>query len=153
MAQRVKLVILLVSLSFVLAPCAQAKLNRFTYPYDISQLEWQLLNWTAAWRGTATPGGPFTLERMEYQRKERKVHIYLTGNTELGTEANFKKAIENITSTFKGSFPDFEPQEDLTAHFNLASEKENKSSYLEYNNGSFSNEEKPLVQPSPGMGY
>jgi len=153
MAQRAKLLILLTLVSLTLLSSAQAKLNRFTYPYDISQLEWQLLNWTAAWRGTTKPADPFTLERMEYQRKERKVHIYLTGKTELGREENYKKAIEKITLTFQESFSDFEPQEDLMVHFNLTSETDNKSSYLEYNNGSFSNEEKPLVQPSPGAGY
>jgi len=112
---------------------ALANLNRYSYPYDISQLEWQLLNWTTAWRGTATPASPFILERMECDRKGWKVTLYVNGMFSQATDESLKTSIDNITSTFKNRFPEFDPKTDLTVYYNLG------SSTMVYKDGNFSN--------------
>lgn len=117
---------------------AQAKITAYTYPYDISQIEWQVLNWTTAWRGTTTPAEPFILERMEYDRKEKKVNIYLSGRPEQATDDNLNKSINGITSLFHQHFSKFEPQSDLIVHYELKSEKDEKTLYIKYNEGAFS---------------
>lgn len=114
-----------------------ASITGYTYPLDISQLEWQLLNWTSAWRDTLTPADPFTLERMEYDRKAEKIHIYLRGKSEDATDDNLKKSLQGITSIFSDRFPKVKIEEDLVIHYSLTSDAEPKSVKLEYKNGNF----------------
>src|SRR3989338_7192847 len=123
-------------LVFIFFSFARADLQRYTYPYDISQIEWQLLNWTAAWRGSTTLANPFILENMEYDRKANRVHIYLSGKVEEASDENLEKSINTIISRFQERFPKFEAKEDLVVHYNLKSEK-NETSYREYSDGAF----------------
>lgn len=119
---------------------AQAKLKRYTYSYDIAEIEWQLLNWTAAWRGTTTPADPFILERMEYDRKTLKVYIYLRGDTNLDTQQNLDKSIEGIASVFSRRFPpDFDQVTDIVVYYELKSAQDGRGPvYINYKNGTFS---------------
>lgn len=119
---------------------AQARLKRYTYSYDIAEIEWQLLNWTAAWRGTTTPADPFTLERMEYSRKDWKVYIYLTGDTSLDTQANLDKSIEGIVSLFSRRFPpEFDQKTDIVVYYELKSREGGGGPVsITYSNGAFS---------------
>ncbi|MDI6605613.1 MAG: hypothetical protein QME65_00475 [Candidatus Omnitrophota bacterium] len=119
---------------------ALGNLKRYTYTYDIAEIEWQLLNWTAAWCGTTTPADPFILERMEYYRTTRKVSIYLKGDPELATQDNLDKSIAGIVSLFSRRFsPDFDQGTDMAVYYELKSDKDKQNSaYIEYKNGSFS---------------
>ncbi|MBC8436646.1 MAG: hypothetical protein H8D90_01995 [Candidatus Omnitrophica bacterium] len=119
---------------------AQANLKRYTYSYDIAEIEWQLLNWTAAWRGTTTPAKPFILDRMEYDRGTRKVSIYLKGDTDLDTQQNLNKSIEGIVSLFSKRFPpDFDQTTDIVVYYELKSAQDGRDSvYINYENGVFS---------------
>ncbi|MFH0763161.1 MAG: hypothetical protein V1925_04665 [Candidatus Omnitrophota bacterium] len=129
---------------------AGANLKRYTQSYDIAEVEWQLLNWTAAWRNTTTPAKPFILERMEYSRQTRKISIYLKGEASMDTQDNLDKSIEGIVSLFAGRFPpDFDQATDITVYYELESEEEGqKPVYIEYNNSSFSRQksESPSVK-------
>lgn len=128
---RVKLFGLSVLLILSFASSASANLSRYMYLYDISMLEWQLLNWAAAWHGTTTPADPFVLERMEYDRKERKINIYLSGAPDKKTDDNLKKSIDNISSNIQQRFPEFDPKSDLIAHYSFG------SFACEYKDGTF----------------
>ncbi len=132
MKKRLSVLLFLVMLFTGVSGNALANLSSYSYPYDISQLEWQLLNWTTAWRGTATPVSPFILERMECDRKGWKVIIYVNGMFSQATDENLKGSIDNITSTFKNRFPEFDPKTDLTVYYNLG------SSTMVYKDGNFS---------------
>lgn len=143
-----KLFALFIALLLSFSTTAQARLTAYTYPYDISEIEWQILNWTAAWRGTTTPAEPFILERMEYDRKEKKANIYLTGRPEQASDDNLNKTITGITSLFHQRFPNFEPESDLIVHYNLKSEKGEKTLYIEYNQGAFSKQEPVSNEPA-----
>lgn len=129
-------VILAVILFFSFLAIADAKMRKYSYPYDISQVEWQLLNWTAAWRGTTSPAGPFVLDRLECDRDGWIVNVYVTGTPDLATDENLKKSIDNITKVFQDKFPDFVAETDLIVHYNLLSADGNKV-YKEYSAGSF----------------
>lgn len=135
---RLKFRFLLFLFLFFSAATAHASLKGYTYPYDISQIEWQILNWTAAFRGTDTPGDPFTLERMEYDRPSRKVMIYLKGSVEFASEDNLKKSVQGCTLLFKERFPDFNPESDLRVFYKLTSSESQDLIYKEYKEGSFS---------------
>jgi hypothetical protein len=124
----------LVSLCFIAN--AQANLKGYTYPYDISQIEWQALNWTAAWRGTTTPADPFTLDRIEYDRNERMVVVYLNGNLDDASDDNLKKSIDGINSLFQQRFTNFDILTDALVYYQLK-DKDQKMSYKEYKNGAF----------------
>jgi hypothetical protein len=115
-----------------------ASITGYTYPLDISQLEWQLLNWTAAWRQTTTPADPFILDRMEYNRKTEKIHIYLNGKAEDATDENLKKSITKIASVFTERFPKVKIEEDFVVHYNLVSSSDQKATEIEYSQGNFS---------------
>jgi hypothetical protein len=144
---------------------AQANLKRYTYSYDIAEIEWQLLNWTAAWRGTAFPAAPFILDRMEYDRITRKISIYLKGDPDLAAQDNLDKSIAGIVSLFSRRFPpDFDQATDIAVYYELTdvsgnngyvppdeqavsinnrnvskSEKDGQNSvYIEYKDGAFS---------------
>ena len=117
--------------------CAgQAKMRDYSYPYDISQLEWQLLNWTAAWRGTASLTEPFILDRLECDRNGWIVNVYVTGSAEQATDENLKKSVDKITKTFQGKFSEFVPETDLIVHYDLQAMDGTKA-YKEYGAGSF----------------
>ncbi len=121
---------------------ALAKLENYTYPYDISQIEWQVLNWTAAWKGTTTPADPFILDRIEYDRKTVKVSVYLKGKSEDNTEDNLKKSLDGITKAFTGRLAQFDPETDLIIHYTITSPDDpNKTYQVEYRNGSFGSPE------------
>ena len=122
---------------------AQARVDGYTYPYDISQIEWQLLNWTSAFRGTSTPADPFVLERMEYDRNTKKVIIYLTGKTEDATEENLKKSIDGIAALFKPRFSNFNLDTDGYVCYKLKSADGQNISYKEYKNGAFTDQQSP----------
>jgi len=116
---------------------AEAKMRKYSYPYDISQLEWQLLNWTSAWRGTTNLTDPFTLDRLECDRNGWIVNVYVSGDSDLGTEDNLQKSINNITEVFQNRFKDFVAETDLIVHYNLVS-KDGVKVYKEYFAGAFS---------------
>jgi hypothetical protein len=129
--------ILLICLLFFSVGNAQASLKGYTYSYDISQVEWQILNWTAAFRDTNTPGNPFILERMEYNRKAKKVMIYLKGGLNLASDDNLKKSLDGCTTLLKQRFPDFDSTEDLYISYKLTSSDGQNVTYKEYKEGSF----------------
>ncbi len=145
---KVSLLFLLLSLCFMAN--AQARVDGYTYPYDISQIEWQLLNWTSAWRGTTTPADPFTLERMEYDRSTKKVLIYLTGKTDTATEENLKKSIDGITALFKPRFSNFNLDTDAYVYYKLKSADGQSTSYKEYKNGAFADQQSSPEPPRYG---
>jgi len=118
---------------------ALAKLSRYTYPYDISYIEWELLTMTTAWRGTSTLAAPFILENMKFDRKDRLVHIYLKGKLEQATDENLKKSIAEINSRILEKFAEFEVNYDLTVRYQLVSEDGKKTDYIEYAQGVFNN--------------
>ncbi len=122
---------------FILLNNSQARIRQYINPYDISQMEWQLLNWTAAWRGTTTPSFPFTLERMEYDRPSLKVIIYLQGKSELAVDENLRKSIDSISSLFSQKFPEFNVKEDLIVYYSIISSQGDKTVTIKYENGSF----------------
>jgi hypothetical protein len=130
--------LLLACFLFIFVTNAHASLKGYTYPYDISQIEWQILNWTAAFRGSTTPGEPFTLERMEYDRSARKVMIYLKGSVEFASEDNLKKSVDGCALLFKQRFPDFDQVGDLYISYKLSSPDSQEVTYKEYQEGSFS---------------
>lgn len=119
-------------------PSAEAKLRKATYIQEISKIDWQLLNWTAAWRGTKKPADPFILERMEYDRDARQVEVYLNGDPKEATDENLQKSISGITAVLQDEFPDFEPRDDLIVHYSLKSEEDNKTLNITYKDGTFS---------------
>jgi len=133
-----KLILAFLFLTLCFVGSAQASVNQYTYPYDISQIEWQILNWVSAYRGTVTPGDPFTLERMEYDRKTFKVIIYLTGTPDISGEENLKKSVEGCTTLFKNRFPNFDATTDLIIYYKLLSGIGQEAVYKEYSNGDFS---------------
>lgn len=137
---------------FIFLNNSQARIRQYINPYDISQMEWQLLNWTAAWRGTTTPAYPFTLERMEYDRAKQKVVIYLQGKSELATDENLHKSIDTITSSFNQKFPEFNAKEDLAAYYSLTSSEGDKIACIKYENDSFIKEGNNSRQSLPDMG-
>jgi hypothetical protein len=138
-----KVSLLFLLLSWCFMGKAQARVDGYTYPYDISQIEWQLLNWTSAWRGTITPADPFTLDRMEYDRNTKKVLIYLTGKTDTATDENLKKSIDGIVSLFQKRFPNFNLDSDAYVYYKLTSDKDQNVSYKEYKNGTFTDQQSP----------
>ena len=138
---------ILLLLCFFLFPVnsALATVKGYTYPYDISQIEWQILNWTAAYRDTTTPGDPFILERIEYDRPTRKVMIYLRGSVELASDENLQKSLNGCAGLFKQRFTDITPEGDFYISYKLtSSDGQNNLTYKEYKQGSFSD-----VQPLP----
>ncbi|TRZ93983.1 hypothetical protein D4R78_07165 [bacterium] len=108
-----------------------ANLAQYTYSYDISQIEWQLLNWTVAWRGTTTPAAPFILERMDFDRRERIIKIYVNGLANQASEDNLKESIDKINANISQRFSEFDPKSDLVVYYSLGA-----ASY-EYINGGF----------------
>ncbi len=137
--------------SFVFLNDSQARIRQYINPYDISQMEWQLLNWTAAWRGTTTSSYPFTLERMEYDRVKLKVVIYLQGKSELAADENLRKSIDGISFLFNQKFPEFNAKEDLIVYYSFASSEGNKTVPIKYENGSFIKEDSNSRQSLPDM--
>jgi len=121
---------------------AEAKMRNYTYPYDISQLEWQLLNWTAAWRGTTSLTDPFVLDRLECDRNGWIVNVYVTGSADMATDENLKKSIDNITKTFQEKFAEFVPETDLIVHYDLRLPDGSKI-YKEYSAGSSNEGQSP----------
>jgi hypothetical protein len=118
-----------------------AALGDYLRSYDISWLEWQILNWTTAFRGTTTPAGPFILERIEYDRKSRLINIHVSGSAESATEDNLKESIDGITALFHEKFPKFDPKADLTVYYKLESEADKQAVSMVYSNGSFGSKE------------
>lgn len=130
---------------------SSAKLNNYVYPYDISEIEWKVLNWTAAWKGTTTPADPFILDRMEYSRKDYKINVYVKGKSEDDTEDNRNKSIEGITKTLKDNLAQFDPKTDLTVHYTISQSDDPTKTYeLTYDNGSF---DSSSIAPSASTSY
>ncbi len=127
----------LILLSCFLISPAQAVLNKYTYSYDISQIEWQILNWTSAYRDTLTPGDPFTLERIEYNRKTLKVIIYLTGTLDKASQDNLNKSLLGCTTLFKQRFSGFDATTDLIIFYKFLPPEGQGLVYKEYSNGVF----------------
>jgi hypothetical protein len=152
MSLKSKLIVFLLILSscFIARP-AQAVLSKYTYSYDISQLEWQILNWTSAYRGTLTPGDPFTLERIEYNRKSSKVTVYLTGMPDLATDENLNKSLSGITNLFSRRFPGFDPATDLIINYKLMPDSGTEAVYKEYREGVFGDRQPDSEANSSGM--
>lgn len=138
MRARLMLLVLSFVFCFVLVSDAQAVMRDYTYPYDISQIEWQLLNWTAAWRNSTQGTNPYTLERMEYDRSALKVHIYLSGPGELASEENLQKGMDTIAKLFTGRFKKIDPEKEILLHISLL-DKDNKPISIEYKNGLYTN--------------
>jgi len=124
-------------LSCFIASPAHAVLSKYTYTYDISQLEWQILNWTSAYRGSLTPGDPFTLERIEYNRKTAKVIVYLSGMLDLSSEDNLNKSLGGVTRLFAQRFPGFDSKTDLIIYYKLLPLTGQDAVYKEYSAGEF----------------
>jgi len=144
MKRRIFILALLLFVIPVLFPAnSSADISRYTYPYDISQLEWQLLNWTAAWRGTITPADPYILERMEYNRTERKIYLYVKGTSFAQEDLN--SSIKNITDTFQKTFLQFAPETDLVVDY-----RSGKDTVMEYRDGNFVNSSRTSTQASMG---
>ena len=144
--------LLLVLASLFSASEAWAKLRNYTYPYDISQIEWEILNWTAAYRGTTKPADPFILDRMQYDRKIRKVLVYLFGKPDQATDENLNKSVDGITKLVQQRLSKFDPVTDLYVYYTL--KEENKpDKYKEYRDGSFTDRSSPPEEPTPTPGY
>jgi hypothetical protein len=141
----------LVSLFFTFP--AQAKLKGYTYPYDISQIEWETLNWTAAYRNTTTQTDPFTLDRIQYDRKIRKVLVYVSGQLVQATDENLKKCVDGIVKLFQQRLPNFEASTDLFVYYTLKQDGNTQVKYKEYKEGSFSDRSSPPEEPTPTPGY
>ncbi len=139
MRKRIMFLILSLGFCFMLVNDAQAVIKDYTYPYDISQIEWQLLNWTSAWRQTTRGTDPFTLDRMEYDRTTRKVNIYLSGSAELASEGNLQKGMDTIAKLFIERFKKIDPEAELLLHITLL-DKDNKETIIEYKDGLFTNQ-------------
>ena len=137
--------VLLFCFLFFFAANAQASLNGYTYSYDISQIEWQILNWVASFRDTNTPGDPFSLERMEYNRNEKKVMIYLKGSVNLASDDNMKKSLNGCTALLTQRFPNFDPTRDMYIYYKLFSPDGKNVTYKEYKEGLFND-----AQAAPG---
>lgn len=158
---RIKKGILIISglLFFIFIGSAEAGFRRYTYSYDISEIEWQFLNWTAAWRGTTILADPFTLDRMAYDRKTKKANIYLSGKDKDASEINLNRSLEQIISLFNNHFPpEFDAKTDLVIHYILKSDDAQKITYIKYEDGSFStkklNEDDPQAQsPAADTGF
>lgn len=132
-----RLMVLILAALLIFASGAEAKLKKYKYIQETSKLDWQLLNWTAAWRGTTRPASPFILERMEYDHALSKIAIYVNGKTDQATDDNLNNSISGIVSLLQERFPDFEVKNDLIVYYEIKSDKDPKSSYIEYNNGDF----------------
>ncbi len=116
---------------------ALAKLIRYTYPYDISYIEWELLSMSSAWRGSSSLADPFVLENMVFDRQAKIIHIYLEGKPEQATEVNLNKSIEEIKTRLLEKFADFEINSDLTVHYDLVPSDGKKTFRMEFNQGAF----------------
>jgi hypothetical protein len=131
---------------------AQAKLKGYTYPYDISQVEWEILNWTAAYRGTVTYTAPFVLERMQYDRNTAKIVVYVTGQSAQASDENLKKSIDNLTKLFSQRLSKFEAPADLVVYYKLKQTGAAGMKYKIYEDGSFSSRdalpEEPVSEPN-----
>lgn len=148
-----KISALFISASLLFMPQAQAKLKGYTYPYDISQIEWVILNWTAAYRGTTTPTDPFTLDKIQYDRKMRKVVVYANGQAAQATDENLKKSVDGILKLFVPRFPNFDASTDLFVYYTLKQEDKPDLKYKEYKGGSFSDRNSPPEELTPTPGY
>ena len=137
---KLKLTIFFLLLGILCFSNLPAAVKNYTYPYDISQMEWQLLNWTSAWRQTTNPANPFTLERMEYDRSAKKVNIYLSGDSGLAKDEFLKKGMDGIADLFRGRFPEVDAVKDLLVHITLRSAQDDKSIIIEYKDGNFANQ-------------
>ncbi len=116
---------------------ASAKLSRYTYPYDISYIEWELLTMTTAWRDTTALADPFILENMVFNRKDKVIHVYLRGKSEQASEENLKDSIAAINARLLEKFAEFEVNSDLMVHYALTSADGKKTSGMEFSNGAF----------------
>ncbi len=145
--------VILVLLFFIFIGSAEARLKRYTYPYDIAEIEWQFLNWTAAWRGTTALADPFTLDRLVYDRQTRKANIYLSGKDTDAAQANLDKSIKEIISLFSKRFsPDFDANTDLVVHYMLKSEDAKKITYIKYEDSSFTTKKLNADDPQAQLG-
>lgn len=115
---RIKSLLILFLLSVLFGGAVSADLSDYTYPYEISRLDWFLLNWTAAYRGTTIITEPFTLERMEYDRTQRQVIVYVRTPSGQGTEEDRQRAITNISTFFRKTFPEFDAAKDMVLYCN-----------------------------------
>ncbi len=132
-----KLLTLMAFIFLNLMSPAKAELAKYVYPYDISELDWQLLKWTAAWHDTKTPCAPFTLDYLEYNRKQRTIEVYLKGLIQEGTPENLKESMKTVATFISSRFSYFKPEKDLIIHYALSSEDKSKSIYIEYKEGNF----------------
>ena len=97
-----------------------ASLESYTYPYEISYMDWQLLSYSTLCHNTITPADPFILDRLEYDRKLRKIKVYLTGSVTDATDDNFNKALGNIVKLLTERFPKFDRAQDLIVYYDLS---------------------------------
>lgn len=97
-----------------------ASLEGYTYPYEISYIDWQLLSYSTICHNTKTPADPFVLDRLEYDRKLRKIKVYLTGSAADATDENFNKALGNIVKVLIERFPKFDRLQDLVVYYDLS---------------------------------
>lgn len=149
----IKTVFLVLVLSLISSGPVLAKLSTYTYPYDISEIEWKVLNWTAAWKGTTNPGDPFILDRIEYDRKTKKIVVYLTGKNKDDTEDNLKKSADKTGKTIKGLLAEFDMNTDLIINYTISSSDDpNKTYEISYENGAFDKAGSGLVG-SDSTGY
>jgi len=126
--------------SFIFVNNSYARLEKYIRIYEISELEWQLLSWTTAWRDTKAMFDPFVLERMEYNRGRKKVEVYLKGPEEEAAEENLNKSLLGVTSQLKGRFPELDVKTELVIYYDLTSGDGSKTSRIEYRDGEFHSE-------------
>jgi len=133
----VRLLVLTLAAIVIFSPNVEAKLKRYKVVQEMSKIDWQLMNWTAAWRGTTKPASPFILERMEYDYAINKITIYLNGKAEQATDDSLNSSISGIITLLQERFPEFEADKELLVYYEIKSDKDPASSYIEYNEGSF----------------
>jgi hypothetical protein len=127
---------------FMICPVqAKAELNRYLYPYEISELDWQLLQWTSAWHDSQDQFAPFKFERVEYTRKVKKIMVYLTGLIADGTKNNLNLSLQKLNKVFTLRFSYFDAKKDLQVFYRLLSQDKTKAVNIEYNDGMFSSED------------
>jgi len=153
MKPKAEIYIIAALLIFIFCGSAEARLKRYTYSYDIAEIEWQFLNWTAAWRGTTALAEPFILDRLVYDRTTKKANVYLSGKESDGAQVNLDKSKNQIISLFGRRFsPEFDANTDLVVHYLLKSEDAKKITYIKYEDGSFTTKKLDADDPQALLG-
>ena len=134
---RCKVSVFLLIMLFCFAGNAGARLNDYLYPCEVSHLDWYLLTWLTAWRGSTIPAGPFVLDRMHYDRETRKIEIFVTGKVGEETDDNLQRSIEGISEKFQDTLREFDPVTDLKVYYDLEIFGSDDTKRIIYEGGEF----------------